>query len=329
MAWSDWAGPIGMVAGAGVGAGASKSSQRRQYTAQKKLTALAIEGQKDIANYEQGLSYDMWQKTGPEAQAQQLRDAGLNVGLMYKQGGGTGRAMGADVGGIQTGQAQTGNEVVQGMEIGSKVGQQAAQIALMRAQAENIEADTALKKGEQKDKLTSEIGEIVARTNNEKLKGEGINYDNAIKQVEMEIAQKTADELVNQVYIAGQKLEGEAQSALTKGQIDANTGGDIIEQIKQNTTEQQVRIAAMKQGIAVDQAQIKLISREILAMNDEFRAEWRRWEQKEKERWIQEKMANIAQQHADFSTGGLAQTKQLADIIGTIINAVPQNPKLK
>lgn len=327
MAWTDWAGPIGMIAGAGIGAaggaGASKASQRRQYTAQKKLTAMAIEGQKDISDYEQNLAYEMWAKTGPEAQAQQMRDAGLNVGLMYKQGGQGGRAVGADVGGIQTGQASTDNQTVQGMDIGSRIGQQAANIALTVAQKENIEADTALKKGQQPEKLEAEIGEITARTNNEKLKGEGINFENAIKQTEMEIAQKTADELVNQVFIAGQKLEGEAQEALRNGQIKAETAEDVIKQTKQATTEQQVRIASMKKGIQVDEQNIKVMARKIQEMNDQFRAEWRSWEQREKERWVQENIMRIMEKQANFNTDGMAEMKRLTDVVSTIISATP------
>ena len=56
---------------------------KRQLRQQSRLQQMQIAGQKEMMNYQQQQAYDMWQKTNAPAQAEQLKKAGLNVGLMY------------------------------------------------------------------------------------------------------------------------------------------------------------------------------------------------------------------------------------------------------
>lgn len=303
-------------------------ADRRQVKQQKKLQALAIEGQKQMNKFDQELALEMWDKTNYAAQTEQMRKAGLNVGLMYEGGGMGGSTAGAGSGSpVKEASAPVGgDEMGMAMQTGVAGRLAAAQEQLMYSQAKNLDADTENKTGVDRDLKTNEIQEIIARTNNEKLKNEYQNYQNTIASVQAEIAQKSMDELLNQLANAGIKLAGEAQSAISDGQIKANTASNVIEQINMGTVEKQLSIASQKIGLKIDEANVKKITREILKMDTDFRKEWREWEQAEKERWVKEKMADVLKQQTDFNTNGFAQMKQLTDAIGGIINTIP-SPK--
>ena len=73
---------------------------------------------------------DIWEKTSYKAQMGQLEKAGLNPGLIYGMGGAGGTLGGSSA--TAQGAAGTGAMDIAG----------AAQIALLNAQRENIEADT-------------------------------------------------------------------------------------------------------------------------------------------------------------------------------------------
>lgn len=125
------------VVGTGLGMMLGDYNDSRQREQQKKLQDIQIKGQKEMSDYNQGLQYDMWNKTNYGAQKEHMQKAGLNVGLMYGMGGGGGATTGSASGSVGGASAAQGG----GAEL-----QTGMQLALMGAQKENIEADTANKK---------------------------------------------------------------------------------------------------------------------------------------------------------------------------------------
>lgn len=124
------------VLGGGLGLILGEYNDRRQIKQQQKLTDMQIAGQKQMADYSQAQQFDMWNKTNYAAQVEHMKKAGLNPGLMYGMGGGGGATTGSASGSVSGGSAPTG-----GGEVGMGM-----QMALLQAQKENIEADTANKK---------------------------------------------------------------------------------------------------------------------------------------------------------------------------------------
>lgn len=118
---------------------------KQDYNQQKRYQKLQMEGQKEMAlfNYEQQMK--MWEATNYGAQVAQLKKAGLNPGLLYGQSGAGGATTNAAQAQGPAGNTAHGNAVT-GM--GIMGAQTAAQLALMKAQKENIEADTAKKQAE-------------------------------------------------------------------------------------------------------------------------------------------------------------------------------------
>ena len=96
-----------------------------------------------LFNYDQQMK--MWEATNYKAQVEQLKKAGLNPGLLYGMGGAGGATTNAAQGQGPSGTQATKGEATQMALMGA---QTAAQMALLKARKENIEADTANKQAQ-------------------------------------------------------------------------------------------------------------------------------------------------------------------------------------
>lgn len=210
---------IPAAAGAVYGLLQNKDQQdRRQINQQKKLTEIGVGAGKEMADYNQELQYDMWNKTNYEAQVKHLNDAGLNPALLYGGGGGGGATTGGASGSVAaTGSAanaaqteQAGNTTV-GMGL-----QMASQLALQKAQKENIEADTANKKAETENKgVTTETGKL-----------------------DLETKQLTQQENIEKIIAEAGKAQSEAAIAFRNNEMNEQTVQETIKQAQLKTIEQ-------------------------------------------------------------------------------------------
>ena len=118
----------------GIALGGIQNNQ--QYNLQERLQGLQIKGQKQMADYNLQKQLELWNATNYSAQVEQLKKAGLNPGMIYGMGGGGGSTTAAQPGNVSGGNASKAD--IQGIMMS------AAQMGLMKAQKENIEADTNL-----------------------------------------------------------------------------------------------------------------------------------------------------------------------------------------
>lgn len=122
---------MGMIGGAALGGALDiASSGLRNQEARKQHAR-----NKDMADYMHEKQLDMWEKTNYKAQADQLRKAGMNIGLMYGSAGQGGQtsAVSGEGGKPSTQNPLANTSAMAGMGI---------QNELARAQKENIEAQT-------------------------------------------------------------------------------------------------------------------------------------------------------------------------------------------
>lgn len=110
-------------------------NDRRQIKQQRRLNEL----QKEMTDWNMGKQLEMWEATGYGAQKEQMKRAGINPALMY---GGTGAGGTTNVS-TSSGSAATGHSG----EIQAMLGM-GMQRELLKAQKENIEADTANKQAQ-------------------------------------------------------------------------------------------------------------------------------------------------------------------------------------
>lgn len=312
---------IGAAIAAAAAIGMGLLNRRSQKKDQKELTKQQIEAQKELSRDNQKIGLENWESTNFLQQRQQMEKAGINPGLMYSKGGGQGMGV-TPAGSVTGGQANPNaieggmGQTIQGMRMAQELKNLKAEERKTNAEADNLEGvDRGLKE--------AQTGSIIQATNNAKLDGEIKGFQKAITEIEANIANETQDAAIRKIEAERDKLMGEAGSAITKAEIDYETKQQIIKQINQATTEQQVRIGAMKQGIATQQKQVQVMATQIVNMNAERRQQWANWEQGEKERWVREMLAGLQKQGVEFSTGTAAQVKQWTSIINDIMAVTP------
>lgn len=134
-------GGIAGVAQAGISMIGQRAREKRAFENQKELMNLQNKNQMGLNEQGQQLQMKTWEQTSYPAQLEMMKKAGLSTGLMYGGGAGSGGSTGSQGGGsAASGSAPS----PQPMELGSAM-QTAANIALLKAQKENIEADTNAK----------------------------------------------------------------------------------------------------------------------------------------------------------------------------------------
>lgn len=132
--WGAIAAPVIGAVGSALGIG-EKRQDRRQVEQQKKLNALDMENAQKM----RGMQMQTWNETNYEAQMKHAKNAGLSMSIFGKGGG----SSGATVGGAATGtNSGTAADPAMAQSTSNNQAMTIAQLGLMGAQKQNIEADT-------------------------------------------------------------------------------------------------------------------------------------------------------------------------------------------
>lgn len=201
--------------------------RNKQIEQQQKLTDMQIAANKELADYGMGISKEMFEATGYEAQREQMERAGLNPALMYGHAGGGGTTSSAGAGGASGGQAsdeasmrmaqiQQQGMALQLSKLGSEIAINKAQAKKLDAEAKNIE-----------EKTTTEIEQRDIMIEALKQEGYGKWLDNIRKDfLNKPIADDTMEIYGNKIYgvTSLQKLSAftqEVSAGIAKGLADA------------------------------------------------------------------------------------------------------------
>lgn len=302
----------------------NRDNQNRQ---QQKLTNQQVAAQKDLGKFNQGLAMDMWNKSSSEIEKRKrLEKAGLNVGLMYQQGGAQGTTQGGQAGNVTGGVAAP---EMHGMGM-------MMQMAATKAQIENTKAQTALTDAERRKLEGTDIPKAEAETGNIKTQTEGQAITNRIKAIDEQLAtirlnveNKTQEAAIQTIEAARKKMEGDAQQSQIAGAIDQATMREEIQQIKLKTTQEQLTISAQKAGLiktgadtsAIEQSTRKMAA-EIVNLAAQREIKWMEIDQQERERIIREKIMKLQEAQTEFYTSTPQQIKQWTSIITDIIGSI-------
>lgn len=254
---------IGTAAvGAGMGLLLQNTMDRRQLRQEEKLQKLNIQGQQQMTNFNVGKQLQMWKDTSYGAQKEQMQKAGLNPGLMYGMSGGGGQTAGISAGQVPSGGAPKGGGEVMGMMSQAMAAQQ---LSLLKAQKENIDADTANKQSTtgktdtetEYNKSTmhwrellaewtaSEKGQNVHRDQmlNDILEGtkgdqiDTIKLGNALTRAQIGKTSQESQKIANEIGMMAQKLLNETNEVAIKQQLAdfetkwGNDAGSILKQL--------------------------------------------------------------------------------------------------
>ena len=131
-------GITGAIAGQALGMMLGDQQDKRQIRQQKKLQKEQIKGNKELADYNQQLQFDMWNKTNYGAQVEHLKTAGLNPGLIYGMGGAGGATTGSGGGGSVT--SGTPTDPSNAQQANMAMGMMMAQQRVLETQAEKMKS---------------------------------------------------------------------------------------------------------------------------------------------------------------------------------------------
>lgn len=183
-------------------------AMQEQLKYNKKIMALQNQYQKEAAAKSQQYAKEYWDYTNAENQAQHLKNAGLNIGLMYGQSGAGG--MGASGGARQESPEQPqGNPVAMALQT-QQIEQQRrmndAQIALAEAQARKADEEAKKIGGVDIEEAKKRIEEIDAKITD-------LLASKNLKEAEAELskAKKATEETIQRL--------NESKEALSRAQI--------------------------------------------------------------------------------------------------------------
>lgn len=228
-----------MIGGAALGGALDIASSAFKNAQLNENADRSAERQKDLMNYQQNLSMKHWLDTNYSAQVEQLKKAGLNPALIYGMGGQGGQTV------TPSASAPQGQHT---FDIGTNM-MQMAQIELMKSQADNIKADTNLK-----------------RTG-----GEGQTIENKIKNIELNFRERSLEESLNKLKYEADKMAAESQSAIVKGEVDINTRDAQIKERNDMVAIVGLERVAKEYGIELTKTQIEKIINDI--KNDNIRVD--------------------------------------------------------
>lgn len=270
------AAPLGTLLGTGLGLALEGHEDERQYNQQQKLQNLQIQGQQQMATFNEGMQEKLWQDTSYEAQKEQMLKAGLNPALMYGQGGGGGVTASLATGNVSGAQAAqpSGQEPQQMAGLGI---QMASQVALMQSQIEvnksianknntdatktggadtaNTIADTAVK--------TQNLENLKANVKNTNAQTALTKVQTALTGITQEIQESSMTDQINTISLNAQRIQQEVNQLKNQTDISDATKETIIKTVEQNYINTIIEGNLKKSGINVNNEQITKMSQEV------------------------------------------------------------------
>lgn len=291
----------GAIIGAGLGM-VTGGYERDQDEAQKERQEVRnIKQSKGMGIFNREQQEQLWKDTNAEAQVEQYKKAGLNVGLMY-EGGGAGGSTNAVPMNMSSGQQSTGrSDVAKGMEIGMQTQMQQAQIELLKAQTDKARVETEKTAGVDTEQTTAQTGLT--------------NTQAKIAELDRQIKDYTRDSQKQQIIDLAIKAGDEARIKNVEANVSEATADEQVKLIELKAVEQGIinELAILKKDntiadTEVKQAQIRKIAQEIINM---------------KGRLGQQEIEALARKaFADFGTGTMAEAERIVRMGGQIANAV-------
>ena len=245
-----------------------KRAMQEQMKYNKEIMALQNQYQQQAAAKSQQYAKDYWNYTNAENQVAHLKNAGLNIGLMYGQSGAGG--MGASGGAHQaTPEQPQGNPVAMALQT-QQIEQQRrmndAQIALAEAQAKKADEEAKKIGGVDTDKVIQEIKTMIQQEGWYKadadlrvqLKTESSERVNEIKEkVELIKKEQFTEEQKAKKFYEEAMTQIEEQKTLSKKWEVLNEeaiGKRINNQILQETKDELIKSAALRNSVLIAEA---------------------------------------------------------------------------
>lgn len=282
------------LVGGAIGQLFAKQNDARQLVQAQKLQDQNIAGQEQLTDYNYNTQLKMWNATNYSAQMDQLNKAGLNPALLYGgAGSGGGGSTSIDTGSVPGQQAPVG-----GKENVAMAGEM-ANLGLLRAQKENIEADT-------KNKEASATNTQADTLNKPKV---GQQIDTSIKgmQLDQKFQQASFNDRLDMIENTTDNMLEQLKQNVIKSNMDSVTQVEKANQIKAESIGAVLQNAIQKsQELNIDSDTKNKIQalinnkQELQNMIQENSRRWQSLSLDERKTIVQEKLGNVAVTTAIF-----------------------------
>lgn len=226
--------------------------RNKQIEQQQKLTNMQIDANKQLAEFGMGISKEMFEATGYEAQREQMERAGLNPALMYGHAGAGGSTSSAGAGVASGGQASDEASMKmaqiqqQGMALQlSKLG---SEIAINKAQAKKLDAEAENIAGIERDLKSITIESITQDIENKKVQREGMFLQNNFDEMRNALQQGSFNDNLKLIEYEAKRAEANVKKIL-----EEIHGMDIDNRLKlQNFSELSEKIRLENEQLLAD-----------------------------------------------------------------------------
>lgn len=269
--------------GAVMGLALEKHNDKRQINQQKKLQNLQIQGQQQMADYNLQNQLKLWHETNYGAQMKEIQEAGLNPALLYGQGGGGGVSSAASTGNVSGTNAPSGGQEALGLMMENM------QLQLVKAQKENIEANTNKTNAEAQNvpktgaNIEASTQNILQDTNNKKAQETGQHIMNAISSIQEEIQGKTKEATIFTIKTTADQALNQLTILKNQAIISENTWNQQIDIINAQLSGILIDNESKRVGIELTQEQIKQVTQAIQTQIKQLQQTDRSLNQKDKD----------------------------------------------
>jgi hypothetical protein len=308
--------------------------RRHKQKANDRNTRRQVEAQKELTDYNQEKALAMWKNTSYGAQKEQMKLAGLNPAMMYGMSGGGGQSSAVSAGSVGAGSAPSaGGEQMQGMQMGLQMG-------LMKAQLDNINADTKNKlanadktSGVDTDLARTQVSSLTQGITNAKAAETLMKIQARFDENRAQMAEETYYEAKGQIIWNSQKAKEELDVLVMNNHISRQTRYEKINIIVQESLKADVETAIAKAVLGKTEAETSKIKAEMDKWVNEVAIKWRELaisgrtiSNQERQTFIQEQSLNIDK---DFKEGMIknGEWNNYINGVGTLLKLVPGGAK--
>lgn len=217
--------------------------------------------EKEMANYQQALSLDLWNKTNVGAQVEHLKKEGLNIGLMYGGAGPGGTTSGSGKGSNPGGPSMADGG--QGFDIlGAK--QAMANIKLTEAATKKTEAEAEKTAGVDTESAEIGIEKAKQEIQNLKVKQAIDEYETKLKEIESKVGEATLSEQIESIKEANKILIAQAREQMKSADFSEENYNNLIAQANIATLQAITGLELTEANISKTRTEQELKQQEII-----------------------------------------------------------------
>ena len=215
-----------------------------------------------------------------------------------------------------------------GLQSGSQLAAQIANIELTKAQTENVKADTERKLGVDKTKVEAETNNLIATTDNEKVKNRLLNIQERIDEVRTQISEDTQRDMTEIIWYNLRSAEQQLRKETRENGVGEATYNEQIGIIKSQYIQIKLENELIKGQTKLTEQQAKESVKRVEKMTADIAQGWAKLSIEEQNMFINRanavtnarnshinaKNANTAEMNAQTNAFRLEWDKTIKDV---------------